>query len=150
MKKAKTTTTNKTKEANTEEKLNPFDFVKSIQTSKKNLIRESVNPELAEKSYNPFIVNKSLSFYVDSIFFANEMNIHNKINNICQYEYYLNSVRSMKRPYTWFKHEKESNLNLVKEFYKVNDERALEYLKILTDDELNEIRKKILIGGVSK
>lgn len=150
MKKAKTTTKNKKEDTIIEEKLNPFDFVKSIQSTKKNIIRESTNPELAEKNYLPFITNKALSFHMDSIFYANDMNIHNKINNIYQYEYYLHSIRSMKRPHIWLKHEEDSKINLIKEYYKVNDEKAMDYLKILTDNDLNEIRKKIIIGGVNK
>ena len=41
--------------------MKPFDYVNSINFTKKNLMRNSDNDELAESGYVPYITNKSLS-----------------------------------------------------------------------------------------
>lgn len=140
----------KSEEKFEEVKLSPFDYVKSIQSTKINLIRNDDNPELAEKNYVPFIVNKALSFYPDSILYANEMNYWCNINNLYQYEYYLNSIRSMKRNFLWLKHNEDENLALIQDFYKVNSIRAKEYLTLLTKNDLEKIKTKYMKGGVVK
>ena len=53
--------------------LSPFDFVTSISFSKQNLITESEWPDATEKEYLPFMVNKALSYFQDTILFSNEM-----------------------------------------------------------------------------
>ena len=41
--------------------MKPFDYVNSINFTKKNLMKNTANDELAEKDYVPFIVNQGLS-----------------------------------------------------------------------------------------
>jgi len=53
---------------------NPFDYLNSINVTKQNMMRGSENDELAEKGYNPFMVNRGLSYFQDTIALANEMN----------------------------------------------------------------------------
>lgn len=117
----------------------PFDYVKSIQKTKENLIKTSDNKEQAVKEYLPFIVNKALAFYVDSILYANEMNLHNNLDNDLQYDYYLNSVRKQNRVFTWFKKDQDKTLDNISNYYSVNRQRAREICKLLTVDEIKSI-----------
>ena len=55
--------------------MKPFDFINDINTGKKDLINGSDNPELAEKIYSPFLTNRSLSYFSDTVSLANEMNM---------------------------------------------------------------------------
>ena len=59
----------------------PFDYVNEILYGKKKLIVD----ELTEKSYAPFLVNRSLSYHKDCVLYANEMNrlyhLDNKLQN---------------------------------------------------------------------
>ena len=50
------------------------DWLNSINQTKKNLIDED---PLMEKEYSPYIVNRIYSGHLDSIMFANEMNMYN-------------------------------------------------------------------------
>ena len=50
---------------------NPFDFLNSINISKKNLIREDGR---GASEYAPYLMNKGLSQFPDTIIQANEMN----------------------------------------------------------------------------
>ena len=72
--------------------MNPFDFVNSINDSKKNLMVGTENDELAEKGYNPFLINKAFSYFIDTILYANEINQYSHLDNKLQYEYYLNGI----------------------------------------------------------
>lgn len=54
--------------------MNPFDVLNSINYTKKNLIDDGV---CEEKQYLPFIINKGLSYFPDTLFHANEINFRN-------------------------------------------------------------------------
>ena len=127
--------------------MNPFDYVNAINQSKKDLIRSSENPELAEKSYVPFLVNKSLSYFVDTIMYANEMNRNSHIDNKLQNDYYLNSVRVSKRFSKWSKKIENGDVESIQEYYKVSFAKAVEIYKVLTSEQINLIKEKIIKGG---
>ena len=85
--------------------MKPFDYVNSINFTKKNLMKNTANDELAEKGYAPFLTNKSLSYFTDTILYANEMNRYHFLDKKLQYEFYLNSLRKKKRFAKWAKAE---------------------------------------------
>lgn len=127
---------------------NPFDYVKDIQRGKKDIIRNSENPEKAEGFYNPFIVNRALSFYPDSILYANEMNRRPELDKLLQFDYLINTIRSMKREHSWIKKpEEDADVEMLSQFLMVNHSRAREYLKILNTHQLNDIRRRTNKGG---
>ena len=63
------------------------DWLNSINQTKKNLIDEDHS---LEKGYPPFIINKCLSGFVDTIMFANEMNMAHHLSKDMQYKFYIN------------------------------------------------------------
>ena len=83
--------------------MKPFDYINSINFTKKNLMRGTENDELAEKGYVPYITNKTLSYFTDTLLYANEMNRYHFLDNKLQYEFYLNSIRKKKRFAKWAK-----------------------------------------------
>lgn len=110
--------------------------------SKKN---ELVN----EKDYIPFVVNKALSFHYDCIMHSNQMNMCPNLDKNLQYQYYINSIRSYKRPFQkWIKRETIAEIELIKQYYSCSTEKAKEALSILTADQINIIKKKLDKGGV--
>jgi hypothetical protein len=127
--------------------MNPFDFVNAITYNKQDLMSGTENDELAEKSYVPFFAIKALSYYPDTIFHANEINKNHHIDNKLQFHYLLNSIRSQKRFSKWVKKERLEDLEIVKEYFGYNDERASEALSILSSDQMNIIRKRLEKGG---
>lgn len=128
--------------------MNPFDFVKEIQQGKKDLIRTSENPEKAEGFYNPYIVNRALSFYVDSIMYANEMNVHRDLDSLLQFDYLINSIRSMKRKHAWIKKsEADQDVDLMIEYFGMSRRKAEQALRVLTKEQITEIKRKSIKGG---
>jgi len=129
--------------------MSPFDFINAITHSKENLIAKSDNPELAEKVYEPFIVNRGLSFFADTILYANEMNRLALLDREPQFAYLLNSIRPRKRYSKWLKQDKIEKLDIVSEYFGYNKSKAKDIINILTDDQIKIIKEKLQKGGTN-
>ena len=117
------------------------DIIPSIIQTKKDVLDN-------EKDYNAFIVNKALSFHYDCVLQSNEMNKLPNLSGTMQYHYLLNKIRGYKRPYQkWVKREKPDDLEAVKEYYGYSDAKAKDVMVLLSDAQLEEIRKRIYKGG---
>lgn len=126
-------------------KINPFDFVNAIQYTKEALIVD----DWSEKQYNSFIINKSLSFGADTVIAANEMNSRPHVEKRLQFDFLINTIRPRKRFNKWLKAEKVEELEVVKQYYHYNTEKALQALKILSPEQLNTIKERLNTGGLS-
>jgi len=126
--------------------MKPFDFVNSINFTKKNLMRDSDNDELSEKSYAPYLTNKSLSYFTDTLLYANEMNRMHFLDNKLQYEFFLNSIRKKKRFAKWAKADKNDDLVMISEYYQISLSKAKEAIRILSHEQLSTIRNKMEQG----
>lgn len=123
------------------------EVIPSILQTKKHVLLD----DLDEKEYVPYMVNKTLSYHVDCILYANEMNQYYNIDKMLQYEYYLHSIRSMKRPFNkWHKKVADEDLVCVKKYFGYSTTKAREALKILTKIQIDEIRELTEIGGTKK
>ena len=119
-------------------------WLNSINQSKKNLIDE--DPSL-EKEYSPYIVNRIYSGHLDSIMFANEMNMNHSFPKKMQYDFFINILRVKKRFSPWLRKDEIKDLDYVKRYYGYSNEKAKQALKILTNEQLNFIRSKFETGG---
>jgi hypothetical protein len=120
------------------------DWLNSINFTKENLTEE--NPDLI-KEYAPFIINKCLSGQIDTILFANEMNMNHHLDKDMQYSFYLNSLRKRKRFSPWLRKDKVTDLECVKQYYGYSNEKASQALKILSKDQIAFIKQRLDIGG---
>lgn len=125
--------------------ISPFDFVNSIHFGKENLIVD----DWSERQYNPYVVNKSLSFGSDTVIQANEMNSRPHIEKRLQFDFLINTVRARRRFNKWLKADKIENLELVKQYYNYNTEKAIQALKILSAEQLEIIKDKMFTGGLN-
>ena len=123
--------------------MNPFEYVNSINMTKKDIMVD----DLAEKSYNSYMVNRSLSYFPDTVMMANEMNIYHHLDNRLKFDFLINIVRKKKRFSKWIKPETVSEVEVVKEYYGYSNEKAKSALSLLTSDQINELRKKVYKGG---
>jgi len=126
-------------------KISPFDFVNAIHHTKEGLIVD----EWSEKQYNGFIVNKALSFGLDTVVAANEMNSRPHLEKRLQFDFLINIVRPRKRFNKWLKAEKIEDLEMVKKYYNYNTDKALQALRILTPEQLIKIKEKLNTGGLT-
>jgi hypothetical protein len=126
-------------------KISPFDFVNAIHYTKENLIVD----DWSEKQYNPFVVNKSLSFGADTVIPANEMNSRPHLEKRLQFDFLINTIRPRKRFNKWLKAEKIEDLEVVKQYYNYNTEKALQALRILSPEQINTIKERLNTGGLT-
>jgi len=123
--------------------MNPFEYVNAINTTKKDIMVD----DITEKAYNPFIINRSLSYFNDTVLMANEMNINHHLDNRLQFDFFINIVRKKKRFSKFMKPETVSDVEVVKEYYGYNNEKARQALSLLTSEHINELKKKVYKGG---
>lgn len=126
--------------------MNPFEYVNAINTSKKDIMID----DLAEKAYVPFTVNRSLSYFSDTVLVANEMNKHHHIDKKLQFHFLINIIRKRKRFSKWNKPELVSDADVVKEYYGYTHEKARQVLPLLTPDQIMNLREKVSKGGRRK
>ena len=120
------------------------DWLNSINLTKNNLIEE--DPD-SKKEYPPFIINKCLAGHIDTVLYANEMNISHYLDKDMQYEFFLNSVRKRKRFSPWLRKDKVKDLDVVKSYYGYSNEKAQQALRILSPEQIEFIKSKLETGG---
>tara|TARA_B100001057_G_scaffold64472_1_gene58122 strand:+ start:16 stop:396 length:381 start_codon:yes stop_codon:yes gene_type:complete len=121
------------------------DWLKSINETKTNLVD---NDSTIETKYPSYIVNRCMSGQIDTLMFANEMNINNHLDNKLQYDFLLYTLRKKKRFSPWMRKNELSNLSIVKEYYGYSDDKARQVLPLLTEDQLNIITRRLNTGGL--
>lgn len=109
--------------------------------------KKYVEPNEKEQ-YSKFRTNTILSNHVDTVLYANEMNMYPYINDKMHYDYMFNSIRPKKRFFKRKKQVNHQNVSLVSEYYKYNRKKALEAMQILTDEQLETIKEKLEKGGI--
>ena len=103
--------------------------------------------DVDEKSYAPYLTNKSLSYHKDAIFFANEMNLKHGVDHRLQYLFFLNTLRKRQRFSQWQKPYISKKLDTVKEYYQISTREAKDYVELLSDKQLRELKNRMKTGG---
>lgn len=119
--------------------MSPFDYVNSISLNKKNMMRGSENDEYAEKQYEPYLANKALSYFTDTLLYANEMNRYPFLENKLQYEYLLQSIRPGKRFSKWTKKTLSDEVKSISHYFGVNMKVAEQYSKLISSEDKAKI-----------
>ena len=122
------------------------DYLKAINETKKRLLDTS--DITWEKKYSPFIINRCLSMFYDTIMHSNEMNGYHFLPKKMQFDYFINSIRERRRfGGKWLSQKKVKDLELLKEYYGYSNSKAKEALSILTNDQLENIKLNLEKGG---
>jgi len=120
------------------------EIIPSILQTKKSVI----NDDIDLKDYTPFVVNRALSYHIDCVLYANEMNLHPDLEKDLQYQYLLNTIRPMKRKFQpWQKASDDKNIESVKQYFGYSNQKAKEALRILNEEQIAEIIRKTDKGG---
>ena len=120
------------------------EIIPSILQTKKSVIHDDIDL----KDYTPFVVNRALSYHIDCVLYANEMNLHPELEKDLQYSYLLNTIRPMKRKFQpWQNSEVEKNIESVKTYFGYSNQKAKEALRILNDEQIAEIKRRTDKGG---
>ena len=123
--------------------MNPFELIKSISSTKKDILEN-------EKDYNAFMVNRGLSYFPDTVIYANEMNRFHHLDSRLQYQFLINTIRKRNRFSKWNKSIESENINAIKQYYGYSNEKARDVLPLLSNEHLKIIRRKIQHGGIQR
>tara|TARA_B100001996_G_scaffold320866_1_gene265139 strand:- start:23 stop:418 length:396 start_codon:yes stop_codon:yes gene_type:complete len=121
------------------------DYLGAINKTKENLMDSE--DELWEKKYPPFIINKCIAPFPDTVHLVNEMNVNHHLDSKLQFDFLLNSTRRRDRYTPWLKAKKIKNLEYVKEYYGYSNEKAKVALDILDDEQIETIKISLNKGG---
>jgi hypothetical protein len=126
--------------------MNPFDYLNSINSTKQDIMVD----DSTERGYNPYIVNRSLSYFSDTVLLANEMNRYHHLDKKLQYHFFINTIRKRKRFAKFIKPSEVQDIEVIKEYYGYSDEKAKQVLSLLNGSQLSELHLRINKGGKSK
>tara|TARA_B100000575_G_scaffold291237_1_gene296648 strand:+ start:443 stop:823 length:381 start_codon:yes stop_codon:yes gene_type:complete len=126
--------------------MNPFEYIKAINDSKKDIMVD----DIAEKGYNPFIINRNFSFFNDTVLYANEMNKYHHLEHRLQFDFFINIIKKKKRWSKWVKPQDIANLELIKQHYGYSNEKAKSVLELFSNEDIEELKRKGLKGGRTK
>jgi len=121
----------------------PFDYLNSINDTKQDIMTD----EIDERAYVPFVVNRTLSYFSDTVAIANEMNRYHHIDKKLQYHFLINIIRKRKRFSKWIKPDLVSDMEVVKQYYGYSNEKARQVFHLLSPEHIEELRKKVSKGG---
>ena len=127
--------------------MSPFDFLKSINDTKVNLIDQDQDNT---KHYNGFVVNRSLSYFPDTVFMSNEMNRLHHLDVKMQYDFLINIIKKKSRFTKWSKKTNIANLEVIKQYYGYSNEKARSVLSLFSNDEIADLNQRISKGGRTK
>jgi len=126
-----------------EKTMNPFALISSISNTKLDILEN-------EKDYNAFMVNRGLSYFPDTVIYANEMNKFHHLDSRLQYQFLINIIRKRNRFSKWNKSDESEDINAIKEYYGYSNEKARDVLPLLSNESLKIIRGRINHGGTKR
>ena len=124
--------------------MNPFEHVKNLHTKKRRW--EDFNDE-EKKSFNVFIINKTLSFNPNYLNIVNMVQNYTGLNQILSqkevFNLYYSLLPTKFRFYRWIKGEKtkKEKAEYLAKHFKVSTREAYDYLKILDKKTINKVIK---------
>ena len=127
-------------------KMNPFEYLNAINMTKKDIMVD----DIAEKEYNSFMVNRGLSYFSDTVLYANEMNKNHHVDSRLQFDFFINIIRKKKRFSKWFKHTDDESIRAIKEYYGYSNEKAKSVLSLLNKNQIEDLKNRIYKGGRTK
>lgn len=121
------------------------DYLNAINVNKEPLLDESES--YTKQSYPPFVVTRCLSYFPDTLFAANEMNIRPHLDSKMHFDFLRGAVRPRKRFSKWLKREEDARVAALAEYYGISTRKAREALSVLSEDDINDILAAVDKGG---
>lgn len=147
----------KSKEPTSPAKLSPFDFINEINKGKNGVdllkdctaaISEGANPDSPDRSYAAFIINRGLSYFQDTILYANAMNERSHLPAKMQFDFLRHTIRPMKRFSKWAKRADDTEaVSIIMTEYGYSSDKARDVINLFTDEAIREMKARQDQGG---
>ena len=127
--------------------MSPFDYLNSINMTKKNLMVD----EQSEKDYVPFIVNRGLGYFQDTVLLANEMNVNcSNLDHKMQYDFLKGTVKKKRRFSKWLKEDNDEKVDIICQAYGFSRSNAKSVVTLFDNTQIELLKKRLDKGGYSK
>ena len=126
--------------------MNFFDYLNSINDTKVDIMAD----DIVEKQYVPYMVNRGLSYFLETALFANEMNCNHHLDKKLQYSYLINTVSKRKRFSKCIKPQEQETIMIVKAYYGYNNEKARSAASLMSSEQIEELKSRLYQGGRSR
>lgn len=103
-----------------------------------------------EKEYNPFIINRGLSYHEDAVLAAAVLNERPWLDKKLQVLYLVNTLRPRKRFSKWVKASTDEDARVTAEYYNVSMRAARDLVALHSADQLQVMRTRLDTGGRGK
>lgn len=124
--------------------MSPFEYAGSLSATRDNIWVDGIS----EKEYNPYMVNRALSYHVDTVMYAQEMNARGHLPPKMQYDFYRLGITSKKKRFSkWHKPEKDEIAQQIAMHYGLSLRQAQQYMTLLNNDEMSIVMEKLNKGG---
>ena len=118
-----------------------FKIVNHINTGKS---RDELD-RVRRRDYSPYLINKALSYFPDTILQANQMNLASFIDIQAQYDYLFYAVRKRKRYSKWYKGHTSNMISILRDVLGCSQREAEVYLSMLSKEDVKKLKK--VYGG---
>lgn len=115
-----------------------FSFVKSINEHQYNFEKE-----FDKSIYNTYVITQAFSYFPDTIFLANEMNLYPGISNEMHYDFLFYTIPKKKRFSQWFKLKKHNQATFLSEWFNVRYDKAVEIMNALGEEKVSKLIDEI-------
>lgn len=124
-----------------------FDFLNDINVSKEFILNEE-----NKSDYVPYFVNHFLAGSPECLSVCQSLNLMQNLDKDLHFVYLFDSIKQKKRFSKWLKPDKyvKEDVELVCEAYQVNKRKAIQYLRVLTAEQLEKIRETKYTGEIIK
>lgn len=122
---------------------NPFDFINNISTSSTSIWEDGVS----DKEYTPFMINRGLSQYRDTVLFAQFMNQNGQfVSPKMQYDFYRLGIQHKKKRFAkWHKPDKLEEIEMLSRHFGINIRILENYVSLMSETDY-----ATLIGSLEK
>lgn len=124
--------------------MTPFEYINSICYDKLELSDDPAD----YSDYSPWVINKGLSYNIDTVLAANQMNINSSLDKDMQYVFLKGVITKKKRYSKWAKKtEIADELNIICDKYNCSLQKAQEYYPLFSEKELENLKNLYNKGG---
>lgn len=121
-----------------------FDWLTDLNSGKEYLFNDQTQVDFV-----PFMINRGMSQNVETVMLANELNKHCLCSKEMVHDFYFYILSKKKRFGKWAKQSSDNKeeLDLLMTHYSINRKRAIEYLALLSSEDMANIKKQYEVGG---
>jgi len=123
-----------------------WDYVNAITLTKDISLADSLTLDTV---YEPFVVNRALSYFNECVMAANLMNESPHLPKRLQFLFLLGVLRPRKRFSKWFKHSISDEARVVSEYYGCSLRQAVPLTSLHSSEQLIHMRARLFKGGRS-